>query len=1132
MSRPLAWVVLTALAVASGVLALRLFPGAFPIVQLDLSMDRESALAAARDLATRAGIGPQDFREAASFTSDLEAQTFVELEGGGKDVYAQMLREGLYAAYTWRVRHFREGAKHEAVIRFRPDGRPDGFVEQLDETLPGAALTPEDARAIAERTAAAAWFVDLTPFALVEQSRERRPGGRLDHTFTYERATPTLNEGRYRLRLVVAGDRLVEVRHFIRIPQAFTRRYEEMRSANEAIGAAGAVALAVLYVGGGIGVGLFWLLRQRWVITRPAILCGVAVAALQLLAGINELPLSWMSYDTALPRASFITEQVTTLIAAFAGFSMFFGLSFMAAESLTRRAFGHHPQFWRVWSRDAASSAAVAGQTVAGYLLVAVFFAYDVLLYFYATRWFRWWMPSDALIHPDILATPLPWLSAIANSIQAGFWEEALFRAVPIAGAALIGDRFGHRRLFIVIAFVVQAIVFGAGHAPYPTQPSYARPVELILPSIAFGLIYLRFGLLPGIVLHYAFDVVWMALPLFVSTAADIWIDRGIVILLTFVPLWIVLIAKIRTGRWLALPAELRNSSWTPPPPREPASTAAEPIVVAPISVRLMRAWLAAGVAALLIWAAAQPFRSTVPSLAVSRTDAARLAREALTARGITLGPQWRIMPTIDDALSNAHRFVWEVGGPERFQALLGTYLPTPRWLVRVATFEGDVASRAEEWRILVNHRGDAERVAHQLAESTPGATLAEFDARARALGEIERVLHLPASSLREVSAQPSKLTARTDWMFTFEDLTVEPIPLGGNDNAATDARGEARIEVLIAGDEVARVRPFIRLPEAWLREQRARDTLSQIIGIFSRLIAGSALLTAAVTGVIAWSRRRGFARGIAVAVLGAFAAASLAGMLNRTPSAIASFSTATPFELQVAMLVGIGLLGVFLPGALVALSAGALPYDIPRRRLLTASQAAILGASLGALAAAAAWFSASGEPAWPDVRALGAYLPPVAWALDRVPALLLRTATLLALLTIVDDFTDGWTSRRVVFGILLIAAGGVLGVPTAGLSLAEWAPAAALTGLALLSAYVFLLRYDLSLTPLVVATMVVLDQIADGARTGLVIAIASSVVGGALTAFTGWWLFRLLRRARDGAEGDHQLTGMDQMAS
>ena len=170
-----------------------------------------------------------------------------------------------------------------------------------------------------------------------------------------------------------------------------------------------------------------------------------------------------------------------------------------------------------------------------------------------------------------MLATYVPWLSAIANSLQAGFWEECLFRAVPIAGAALIGDRFGKRGLFLVIAFVVQAVIFGAGHAPYPTQPSYARPVELILPSIGFGLLYLYFGLLPGIVLHFAFDVVWFALPIFLAEAPGIWVQQadgrrddaraavgsccG---------------AECRPGAWTELSPGDRNAAWTPPAAPEP----------------------------------------------------------------------------------------------------------------------------------------------------------------------------------------------------------------------------------------------------------------------------------------------------------------------------------------------------------------------------------------------------------------------------------------------------------------------------------------------------------------------------------------------------------------------------------
>ena len=81
---------------------------------------------------------------------------------------------------------------------------------------------------------------------------------------------------------MVSGDRLTEVTHFVRIPEAFTRRYENMRSANEAIGIGSAVGMMLLYVVGGIGVGLFFMLRARWVLWRQPP-WGVAVGALQAL---------------------------------------------------------------------------------------------------------------------------------------------------------------------------------------------------------------------------------------------------------------------------------------------------------------------------------------------------------------------------------------------------------------------------------------------------------------------------------------------------------------------------------------------------------------------------------------------------------------------------------------------------------------------------------------------------------------------------------------------------------------------------------------------------------------------------------------------------------------------------------
>src|SRR3989337_2506059 len=115
MRRPAIWILLALVSLASAALAYRYFPAAFSILSLDIAMDRQAALTQARELDTRGGFGPADSWQAASFTLDTETQTFVELEGGGKDTFTAMLRDGLYSAYTWRVRHFRPEQTHETT---------------------------------------------------------------------------------------------------------------------------------------------------------------------------------------------------------------------------------------------------------------------------------------------------------------------------------------------------------------------------------------------------------------------------------------------------------------------------------------------------------------------------------------------------------------------------------------------------------------------------------------------------------------------------------------------------------------------------------------------------------------------------------------------------------------------------------------------------------------------------------------------------------------------------------------------------------------------------------------------------------------------------------------------------------
>ena len=200
--------------------------------------------------------------------------------------------------------------------------------------------------------------------------------------------------------------------------------------------------------------------------------------------------------------------------------------------------------------------------------------AFVISFYLLTKKLFGWWDPASTLFDPDVIATPFPWISSVSRALGAGFWEECLFRAVPIAGAALIGDKLGQRKPWIIIGFVVQSLIFAAAHANYPSQPAYARLVELIIPSIIFGLLYLQFGLLPAIISHFMYNAVLMSLPIFTSSASGMWFDQLMVFVLCLVPVWIVLMGRWKDKKWTELGNNFYNSAFSPSSEKTPKKKA------------------------------------------------------------------------------------------------------------------------------------------------------------------------------------------------------------------------------------------------------------------------------------------------------------------------------------------------------------------------------------------------------------------------------------------------------------------------------------------------------------------------------------------------------------------------------
>jgi membrane protease YdiL (CAAX protease family) len=1101
--KPVFWIAFVIVFIATIIFTYNFFSKAFPLITLDLQMDRVAALQKAQELAQKYHWGPENFRQASSFQLDNRVQNYVELEVGGSQAFKKMMEKGLYEPYTWQIRDYREGETNETLIRFTPAGKFYGFKEKLPEDEPGANLPPDSAQKIAEVVAAQDWGIDFSQFKRVEASKQVRPGGRTDHTFVYERPNVQIGEGKYRLRLVVSGDKLTELTHFIKIPEAFYRKYEEMRSANNTLAMGALIAAAILFVIGGCIVGVFFLFRQGWVLWKRPLFWGIFIALLHVLSGINQLPLAWMNYDTALSATGFLLEQLVQLLGGFIFLSVLLTLSFIGAETLSRKAFPHHIQQWKLWSTDVASSPAVLGRTAAGYMLVGLFFAYDVAAYFFFTRVLGWWLPSEALFEPDVLASYFPWLSSIAVSAQAGFWEESLFRAVPIAGAALLGQRFGKRKLWIAAAFVIQALVFGGGHANYANQPAYARIVELIIPATAFGLIYIRFGLYPAIILHYAIDVAYIAMPLFVAKTPGIWIQQVIVILLLFVPLWIAIIARIRARRWSQLKDEDYNRGWTPPPVTAPQPAEVEESKPREFGKTTRRLVIIGGVSGLVIWLLFANFENNAPQLTVDRNEAKKLAKQALVEKGIQLQAPWWELSSVETPLDQDDRFIWQTGSEADYGKLMGHYIDPPQWKIRFVKFEGDVAERAEEYQVYIAGKGKILRISHILPEARPGDSLAESAARAIADSVIQAQYNLNPENLKRVSAAPSKLPNRTDWEFTYADTVNYSLK-----------EGEARIAVDISGDEVTDSYQYIHVPEGWARQERNERNLNQVFQGLSGLLIFLMLITGAIGGIVRWSKKS-FPGKLFLHFFVLLIGVHIILIINKWPATMAGFSTAEPLSNQALMAIILPFVAyLFLSGGL-ALIAGLVQTWKREQVGMRTSPAILVGISVGAILAGLGallnQFAPNLSPIWADYQAVQTYLPIGRSVFSPLVHFILVTTIFSLIFVVTDRVSIAWTQKKIFAAVLLLLLGLITSATESILSIPFWLLSGLVMGIVYILIYLFIFRCQLALIPIAFAVIVMLGELKQGVMNAFPTALPGAILAMIIVgAFSFYWYRKL----------------------
>jgi hypothetical protein len=701
----------------------------------------------------------------------------------------------------------------------------------------------------------------------------------------------------------------------------------------------------------------------------------------------------------------------------------------------------------------------------------------------------------------------VPALSPIGMALQAGFMEECLFRAVPLSLAALIGARFGHRRLLIGFTLVLQAVIFAAAHANYPGFPAYSRPVELMGPAFIWGLIFLRFGLLPTVILHAVFDLVLMSIPVFLVSGRVAEINQALVVAAALVPLIIVLMRRAVAGAWLAFPASLTNAAWNPGAQAARSLFTAVRAGAGAWSVRVQRALPVLGLLGLIAIAVIGAHKADAPPLAIDRAQAEAAADVALAARGAKLSPDWKRYSTTrmapEDSLWLAHTFVWREAGHEAYRKLVGNWLAPPLWDVRYARFEGDVVDRAEEWRVIVDNEGNVRSVRHQLPEQRPGAKLSRDEARLLAQRELRTMFGLDPAALREVEAREDAQPARIDWQFTYADPRVDV----GKD-------GEARAVVLVAGDEIAGSGRTIYVPEDWQRAERERASRVSIAKIGVVLLFSLIGLGAIIWASVAWTHDHFDRRVFWIVTIVSFSA-TLIGAVDQWPSTAFALKTTEPVLRQVALASAGALFGAVLAALLAGMLSGVAAYAARMHVMLDLDTGAlwIRGAAIALFAlgvdALVSALTPDLTPSWPSYAAEKAVLPWIARAASMANVVTPMAAAVVAFRWI-DRLSHGWSSHRLLCIFLLMLADGAVAATHAS----EWTEivaAGVVGGVVSAFLFAFVVRFDLRVVPAVIGVYATVTAIADGILKSTVQGWALALIASGLALAISWIATRYL---------------------
>ena len=551
------WILLGTLGVY---VAWRYFFQAFPEASINFQISRDEALSRAKGFLTQHGASLDGYESTIVFSVDDKTKTYLERTVGLE--HANKLMSSEVNAWDWEIRFFRPQQKEEFRANVDPQGRIVGYEHVIEEARSGASLERDAAQKLAEQYLRVQYGDGLAQYDfLPEESNPTERPNRRDWSFTWQRRgfhVPDNPDGApYRLNVVVNGDQIGGATEFLKVPEAWQRDFQRMRSRNDLIENIAIIPYMILISAA------FWFIFElsrmgamRW---SSPLWIGIFFALLWFFMSISNWPEIRAGYDTNSSYSAFAIGQIAYAALLSVVQALLVTIAVAPGEPLYRVSQSSRLQLFKAWKLPGLRSKEFFTAGIIGVSLAAIHIGYVVVFYLVGKK-FGVWAPQDVNFD-NSTSSIFPWLGALAVGMYAAASEEFLFRLFAIP--------FFHRvTKSKVIAVILPAFMWSFLHSNYPQEPAYIRGIEIGLIGIVAGLVMLRWGILATLVWHYTVDATLGSLLLLRSASPYLRISGALVAGAAFIPLLYCGAMYLKRGGF-EVREDLLNSADPLPSPQE-----------------------------------------------------------------------------------------------------------------------------------------------------------------------------------------------------------------------------------------------------------------------------------------------------------------------------------------------------------------------------------------------------------------------------------------------------------------------------------------------------------------------------------------------------------------------------------